>query len=125
MTEAPQLNPDFQDMFIRAEPENAERVTRALRAFGAPLESHKVSAADFARRGTVYQIGLPPSRIDLLTEISGVEYDEARAASHSTVVSGLEFRVPGREHLIRNKRASGRPKDLEDARRLEAGVLAS
>jgi hypothetical protein len=107
------------DVLVRATPENAERVTRALRAFGAPLESHGVTRADFARTGTVYQLGLPPSRIDVLTEISGVDYDEALAGSESTVVSGLEFRVPSRAALLRNKKATGRPRDLEDARLLE------
>ncbi len=107
------------DVLVRPEPENAERVVRALLAFGAPLALHTVTAADFSTVGTVYQLGLPPSRIDVLTEMTGVDYEEATAGSESTVVSGLEFRVPGRAVLLRNKRATGRPKDLEDARLLE------
>lgn len=108
------------DLLVRPTAENAQRVARALVAFGAPLDSHGVTAADFARAGTVYQLGLPPSRIDVLTEISGVGYDDAAASSESTSASGLQFRVPGRATLIRNKRAAGRPRDLEDARLLEA-----
>ena len=107
------------DLLVRPTAENAGRVARALVAFGAPLASHGVTAADFARPGTVYQLGLPPSRIDVLTEISGVDYDEAAASSEAVAASGLEFRVPDRATLIRNKKAAGRPRDLEDARLLE------
>lgn len=69
--------------------------------------------------GTVYQMGLPPNRIDLLTEISGVPYDEAVL---DTVVGHLgpeTVRCIGFEALLRNKRASGRPKDLADVATLE------
>lgn len=107
------------DLLVRPSTENAERVARALLAFGAPLASHGVTATDFARPGTVYQIGLPPCRIDVLTEISGVDYDTAAASSGAITASGLEFRVPDRATLIRNKRAAGRVKDLEDVRLLE------
>lgn len=107
------------DLLVRPTAENAERVARALVAFGAQLEAHGVTAADFTRTGTVYQLGLPPSRIDVLTEISGVGYEEAAETSEPTSASGLHFRVPGRTTLIRNKKATGRPRDLDDARLLE------
>jgi hypothetical protein len=107
------------DVLVRPELDNAQRVARALLAFGAPLSSHGVTAVDFATTGTVYQLGLPPNRIDVLTAISGVDYAEASAGSEPTVVSGLEFRVIGLAELLRNKRAAGRPKDIEDARLLE------
>lgn len=107
------------DLLVRPTAENAQRVVRALIAFGAPLASHGVTEADFARPGTVYQLGLPPNRIDVLTQISGVDYEETSASSESTTVSGLVFRVPGRATMIRNKKAAGRPKDIEDARLLE------
>jgi hypothetical protein len=108
------------DLLVRPTADNAQRVARALIAFGAPLASHGVDATDFARRGTVYQLGLPPSRIDVLTEISGVDYEEVAASSEATSLSGLAFRVPSRAALLRNKKAAGRPKDIEDARLLEA-----
>ena len=63
------------DVFVRPERVNAERVFRALARFGAPVAAHGVKAADFAMPGNVYQMGLPPHRIDLITEISGVSYD--------------------------------------------------
>src|SRR5262245_38326306 len=68
---APRATGDL-DLFVRAEPTNAERVYRALVRFGAPVAAHHVKAEDFAKEGTVYQIGLPPRRIDILTTISGV-----------------------------------------------------
>lgn len=107
------------DVFVRPTDENAKRVVSALRAFGAPLATHAVTAADFARAGTVYQLGLPPRRIDILTAISGVTFDEAWTDNVRVEVGHVEFRVPNRAALLANKRASGRPKDLDDARRLE------
>lgn len=107
------------DIFVRPSEENAKRVYRALQTFGAPLESHGVSEADFERSGSVYQIGLPPRRIDILTSISGVSFDEA--AKERVYGTLGEQKVPfiGSEPLIRNKRASGRARDLDDAERLE------
>jgi hypothetical protein len=107
------------DVLVRPTDENSIRVFAALRSFGAPLAAHGITAADFARAGTVYQLGLPPRRIDILTLISGVTFEQALADSMSVAVGGVEFRVPNRAALLVNKRASGRPKDLEDARRLE------
>lgn len=108
------------DILVRPSAENAEQVVAALDSFGAPLSAHGVAAADFEILGTVYQIGLPPRRIDILTMISGVDYDEASAGASDVQVGGVHFRVPSRATLIANKRASGRPKDIEDADRLEA-----
>jgi hypothetical protein len=64
------------DLFVRPTAENAARVWRALVRFGAPVQAAGVSEVDFATPGIVYQIGLPPSRIDVLTEISGLSFDE-------------------------------------------------
>ena len=107
------------DLLVRPSVENAARVFAALRDFGAPLEAHGVRPEDFNRPGTVYQIGLPPRRIDILTLISGVSFEEAWHESERVDVGGVVFRVPGRSALLANKRASGRAKDLEDVRRLE------
>lgn len=81
--------------------------------------SDRLTATDFATPGTVYQMGLPPFRIDILTGISGVGYDEA-AADVTTGRLGSELvRFIGLEAMIRNKRATGRTKDLADAEALE------
>jgi hypothetical protein len=107
------------DVFVRPSVDNAARVYRALAAFGAPLDAHGVTAADFAAEETVYQIGLPPRRIDVITSISGVTFDEAWAGHVVVEVHGMPLPVLGRAELIRNKRASARPKDLADLAALE------
>jgi hypothetical protein len=114
---APRASGDI-DLFIRPSPPNAERVFQALTRFGAPLQSAGVTAADLAQPGAVYQIGLPPRRIDLLTEISGVSFDEAWASRIETEVESRTVPFIGREALLKNKQATGRPKDLADIARL-------
>lgn len=107
------------DVWVRPSAENAARVVTGLTAFGAPLAQHGVSAADFAKVGTVYQMGLPPRRIDVLTQISGVEFAEAWADRTFVTVRGTPTAFLGREALLRNKRAAARPKDLVDVDLLE------
>jgi hypothetical protein len=107
------------DVFVRPEAENARRVVAALMAFGAPLATHGVGEADFVRLGTVYQIGLPPRRIDVMTAISGVSFEEAWSSHIDVRLSGRGVPFLGRAILIKNKRAAGRPKDLADVQRLE------
>lgn len=109
------------DILVRPDRENAARLVEALLRFGAPLDAHGVTARDFESTSTVYQIGLPPRRIDILTGISGVSYSEAAASRVVVEVEGLAIPFLGREELLRNKRASGRDKDLVDARMLEQG----
>lgn len=107
------------DIFVRATAANAERTWRALLAFGAPLAAAGVKVQDFASPGLVYQIGLPPRRIDILTEISGLSFDEAWESRVLADLEGMPVPFLGREALIANKRASGRLKDLADVERLE------
>jgi len=109
------------DILVRPTAANAARVFTALIAFGAPLAAHGVAPEDFARPGSVYQMGLPPRRIDILTTISGVEFEEAWASRVYVTLAGMEVCVLGREAMIRNKRAAARPKDLVDADTLERG----
>jgi hypothetical protein len=115
---APRASGDI-DVFVRPSPENAVRVFAALQKFGAPLASHGISTEDFSRPGAVYQMGLPPRRIDVLTEISGVSFDEAWASRASAEVDGRTVHLIGREAFLKNKAAAGRPKDLADAARLK------
>jgi hypothetical protein len=98
------------DIFVRPTPANARAVFSALAAFGAPLA--EVTADDFTTAGTVYQIGLAPSRIDILTEIDGVSYDDL-GYIHLTVD---ELSVPfiDLESLKKTKAATGRAKDKLD-----------
>jgi hypothetical protein len=106
------------DIWIHRSPDNARRVWEALQAFGCPL--HDLTVEDLNTPEIVFQIGVAPRRIDLLTSIDGVEFEEAWPDRHETRLPGLKIPVIGREHLIRNKRAVGRPKDLADIAWLES-----
>ena len=107
------------DLFVRPDEENAKHVMEALRSFGAPIEAHGVEQKDFEAAGAVYQIGLPPKRIDILTKISGVSFDEAWASRLEAAIADRRVAFLGREALIANKRAAGRDKDLLDVKTLE------
>jgi hypothetical protein len=105
------------DVWIRPEKNNADRVIAALTSFGAPLID--LSRDDLTSSGTVFQIGVPPLRIDLLTTIDGVEFEEAWSDRVTTQFAGLPVFVISRERLIVNKKASGRLQDLADVEQLE------
>jgi hypothetical protein len=115
---APRASGDI-DIFVKPSAENAPRVWRALAAFGAPVSAAGVSLGDFAKPDLVYQIGLAPRRVDVLTSISGVGFDEAWASREPATVDGRTVHFIGREMFLRNKLAAGRPKDLADAARLK------
>ncbi|HQR46016.1 MAG TPA: hypothetical protein PLB02_01560 [Thermoanaerobaculia bacterium] len=104
-------------IWVRADSENAPRVLEALRQFGAPL--FDLSVDDLSKPGTVFQIGTAPARIDILTGVSGVTFDEAWPRRTTVKIGVLAVGVIGRADLIRNKRATGRPQDLVDADNLE------
>jgi hypothetical protein len=107
------------DVLVRPTSANAARLVAALTVFGAPLDAHGVTQEDFARPGVVYQLGLPPVRIDILTSISGVTFEDAWSTRAMGDVDGRAVPFLGRDALIRNKRASGRKKDLHDIDELE------
>jgi hypothetical protein len=100
------------DVWIDATPENATRVMQALAAFGAPLTD--VTVEDFSREGVVFQIGVPPGRIDILTQLTGLAFDEAWPGRLRRPFGDVDVDFIGREAFLRNKRATGRPKDLGD-----------
>ncbi|MCY4283041.1 MAG: nucleotidyltransferase [Gammaproteobacteria bacterium] len=104
------------DIWVRAAPDNAERVCRALSEFGAPMDA--VSISDFSEEGVIFQIGVAPRRIDIITRISGVDYLEASKTANSVEIDGLTIKILSAEHLIRNKLATGRPRDIDDAENL-------
>ena len=108
------------DVWIARTPENAHRVWMALAAFGAPLDALNIQEADFTRPDVVAQFGLPPYRIDLLTGVSGVSFDEAWPDRLEADFGDVRVPFLGRAALIRNKRASGRTKDLADLESLGA-----
>ncbi|MDB4913832.1 MAG: hypothetical protein JWM95_1476 [Gemmatimonadetes bacterium] len=102
------------DVWVKPTPENASRVVAALASFGAPLEDLGIAMDDFIRPDVVAQLGLPPYRIDILTSISGVDFESAWQDRVEANVAGVEVPVLGRASFQMNKRASGRPKDLAD-----------
>lgn len=107
------------DVWISPDPANAERVWQALVQFGAPVGGLELSRKDLETPGMVMQIGLPPRRIDILTEVSGLSFKEAWQHRTTHHVGTHEIPFLSRQDLVRNKRASGRPKDLADLDTLE------
>lgn len=105
------------DVWIRRTEENAERTMRALDAFGAPTLD--LASEDLLEPDLVFQIGIEPRRIDLLTSIDGVEFDEAWGRHLVARIDDLEVPVLGLRELIENKRAVGRTRDLADIEQLE------
>ena len=106
------------DILIRPTPENARLLIALLNEFGFEQSSFKEN--DFLQPDQIIQLGRVPSRIDLLTTISGVSTNEAFASKISATLDGIPVFVLGRDALIRNKRAVGRPQDLADIAALEA-----
>jgi hypothetical protein len=104
-------------VWVDATPENAPKVMRALADFGAPL--HDLTAEDLSREGITYQIGIAPLRVDVLTTLTGIKFSEAWPERVRQDVGGLEADFIGRAHFIKNKRATGRHKDLGDIEGLE------
>ena len=105
------------DIWVRADATNGARVIESLRRFGAPL--FDLTVEDLTNPGTVFQIGTAPARIDILTGVSGISFEEAWPRRTTIEIGPLLVGVIGREDMIRNKRATGRPQDLVDADRLE------
>ncbi|MBI1853607.1 MAG: hypothetical protein HYR85_24990 [Planctomycetes bacterium] len=106
------------DIWVRPTRENADRVWRALANFGSPLD--RLTPNDLASPGTIFQIGVQPSRIDILTHVDGLAFDGAWNGRLSVQIGQLQIPVLGRADLLANKKASGRPKDLADVAWLEA-----
>ena len=100
------------DVFVRPSAGNADRVYAALQKFCAPLSD--LTVADLANAGTVFQMGVPPYRIDIINEISGVTFDQAWHGRIMVDIDGFAVSFIGREELLRNKIASGRNKDILD-----------
>ena len=105
------------DVWIRPERSNAARVIAALRAFGTPL--HDLTESDLTMAGTIFQIGVAPIRIDVITTIDGVHFDDAWADRVQAPFADQVVPILSREHLIRNKRAAAREQDLLDVKWLE------
>jgi hypothetical protein len=115
---APRFTGDI-DIFVRPDVENARRVLDALAAFGFRFPN--LTAADFVNPNKVVQLGVPPVRIDLITSISGVSWEEAEASREPGTFGNVPVSYIGRQQYIKNKRAAGRKKDLADIGALGEG----
>ena len=107
------------DLWIDPDEENAARVWTALVRFGAPVEDLGITMRDLAAPGTIIQIGLPPRRIDVMTSATGLVFGDAWAGRVAHEADHLPIPFLGRAELLRNKRVTGRPKDLADVHALE------
>ncbi len=105
------------DIWVMPSPQNADAVIRALRRFGSPL--HNLTKEDLQKDGTIFQIGVAPRRIDIITAATGLKFEEVYSRSISVDIEGITVHIPSIDDLIRNKKASGRTKDLADAEALE------
>jgi hypothetical protein len=105
------------DVWVRPSVENAERVHRALIAFGAPMAN--LTVQDLSVPGTIFQIGVAPNRIDVLTSIEGVVFDVAWARRVPSTYGGVPIALLSLDDLLDNKRTVGRPQDLLDVEKLE------
>ena len=106
------------DVWVRPDSVNAARVLAALHSFGAAL--HDLTAEDLSTPGVVFQMGVAPIRIDVITAIDGVEFGKAWDERLETRFAGVDTAVLSRRHLIENKTAAGRPQDLVDVQWLKA-----
>lgn len=106
------------DLWIQCSDENANKVWNALQKFGAPLFDLEIE--DLKTPGMVFQIGLVPSRIDIITKIDGVDFDESWKEHKTVEIEGLNIPVIGKLQLLTNKKSTGRPKDRNDVLWLES-----
>ena len=104
------------DIWVAVSPENASKLVGVFHRFG--MRDEGISVALFQEAGKIIRMGLPPMRIEVLTEIDGVKFDDCYAARVSAKIDGQEVHVISRKHLRVNKQASGRYKDLDDLENL-------
>ncbi|HKP73867.1 MAG TPA: nucleotidyltransferase [Pyrinomonadaceae bacterium] len=108
------------DIWVRRDSENAQKIMRALARFGAPIA--ELAEDDFTAPDRIVQLGVEPCRVDLLTGVDGVEFDEAWQRKLSIAIGELEIYVLSKVDLLRNKLATGRDKDRGDVAWLEKNL---
>ena len=108
----PRATGDF-DIWVDNSPDNSRKIYASLAQFGAPLLD--ISETTFTEEGIIFQIGIAPRRIDLITHIDGVDFKEAYETKKVIEVDNLRIPFISRDNLIKNKRSTGREKDKLDA----------
>ena len=104
------------DIWVENSPDNSGKVYKSLSEFGAPLA--ELNQGSFCEKGIIFQIGIAPRRIDVLTYIDGVEFPQAYENRQEVEIEGLKIPFLSKTDIIRNKEASGRDKDKIDAKYL-------
>jgi len=112
---APRYTGDI-DLYVKPHPDNATRLLAALADFGFRFEN--LTAADFQEPDRVVQLGVPPVRVDLITSLTGVTWDQADACKVRGMYGDVPVSYLGRDQLIANKKATGRKKDAADVEAL-------
>jgi len=112
----PRATGDF-DIWIEASAENSKKILSSLTSFGAPTLG--LTGKTFMEKGIVFQIGIAPRRIDLITHIDGVDFSDAYPSRKTIIIEGLNLPFISKENLIQNKKSTGRDKDLVDVKHLE------
>ena len=108
---APRYTGDL-DVFVKPDLGNAKKIMQALNEFG--FESVGLTVEDFVKEGKVVQLGVPPVRIDIITSITGVRWEQAKAGRIEGSFGDLVVHYVGRDDFIANKKALGRKKDMAD-----------
>jgi hypothetical protein len=112
----PRATGDF-DIWVEASADNSKKILSSLAAFGAPTSS--LTEITFMEKGIIFQIGVAPRRIDLITHIDGVEFNDAYPSRKTIAMEGLQLPFISKANLIKNKKSTGRNKDLVDVKYLE------
>jgi hypothetical protein len=105
------------DVWIDRVPDNAANIVKALNDFG--FGTVGLTADDFMKDNYVIQLGYPPNRIDILTGIKALAFDECHASKIQAEIDDVQINFIDLDSLKRNKRASGRPQDLADIENLK------
>jgi len=105
------------DLWVLASKENAPKIIKSLAKFGAPMQD--ISLQDFEKEGTIFQIGVEPIRIDVITKIAGIKFEEAIRNYNAMEIDGINIPTISLPDLIKNKKSTGRLRDLADAEVLE------
>ena len=105
------------DIWVEPSAENSRKILSSLTSFGA--STSVLTENTFMEKGIIFQIGVAPRRIDIITHIDGVDFNEAYPSRNTIVMEGLNLPFISKDNLIKNKKSTGRDKDYVDVKHLE------
>ncbi len=112
----PRATGDF-DIWVEATKENSNRIFKSLIEFGTPIK--EINDTTFSEKGIIFQIGVAPRRIDIITEIDGVVFDEGYITRQEVEIENIKIPFLSKDNLIKNKQSTGREKDKLDVENLK------